>query len=255
MILPGSYTNGFAPRDGSPLYPSLWRGCVGAWNPGLGPTGLTLRDWSGYGLHGTLTNMASDTAWLRNQGSTALNFDGSNDSVVASAMTIGSTEGAISLWLRPDAWAGNATVFSMRTTDNLEALHNAGSLLFRYGNGTAGSSVTLPTVGVWSHLVFVYDIASGWQYYINGVLSNSLATTWSAIDVGGDLVIGNLDGVNLPFDGLISDFRIYNGRISPNEIRLLAARRGIAYELAPRRRSRAAVAAFNRRRRLLLGST
>lgn len=56
MILPGRYANGFAPRDGQPLYPELWKGCVGAWNPGLGVTGLTLRDQSGFGRHGTLTN-------------------------------------------------------------------------------------------------------------------------------------------------------------------------------------------------------
>lgn len=250
----GSYANGFAPRDGLPLYPELWQGCVGAWNPGLGPTGLTLRDWSGYGIHGTLTNMASDTAWVRNQGKTALNFDGSNDSVIASALTIGAVEGTISTWVRPDTWTGNATIFSMRTTDFLEALHNGGTLLFRYGNGSAGTSLTLPTVGVWSHLAFVYNTASGLQYYINGNLSLSTNPTWPAIDVGGNLVIGNLDGSNLPFDGLISDFRVYIRAISTSEIRLLASRPGIAYERTLRRRSSAAVAAFNRRRRLLVGA-
>jgi len=64
MILPGTYQNGFAPRDGEPLFPELWDGCVGAWNPGLGPSGLTLRDWSPYKNHGTLTNMDAGTDWV-----------------------------------------------------------------------------------------------------------------------------------------------------------------------------------------------
>ena len=75
MILPASYSNGFAPRDGQPLYPELWRGCVGAWCPSLGPTGLTLRDWSGFGNHGTLTNMDPGTDWVLSGGRYALDFD------------------------------------------------------------------------------------------------------------------------------------------------------------------------------------
>ena len=87
MILPGSYANGFAPRDGQPLYPELWRGCVGAWNPGLGPTGLTLRDWSGFGNHGTLTNMELDTDWTPSQGKWSLALDGTNESVLCGGGT------------------------------------------------------------------------------------------------------------------------------------------------------------------------
>jgi hypothetical protein len=37
-----TYQSGFyAPGRGTAKYPELWRGCVGAWNPGLGNTGLS----------------------------------------------------------------------------------------------------------------------------------------------------------------------------------------------------------------------
>jgi hypothetical protein len=39
------------------------------------------------------------------------------------------------------------------------------------------------------------------------------------------------------FAGSLSDMRIYNRQLSPQEIALLAMRPGIAYEMAPRRRS------------------
>ena len=55
-------------------------------------------------------------------------------------------------------------------------------------------------------------------------------------------------------NAVIDDVRIYNRALSPQEIRILATRRGIAYEMAPRRRSSSAVQ-FNRRRRLLLGAS
>jgi hypothetical protein len=38
-----TYQSGFyAPGRGTAKYPELWDGCVGAWNPGLGNTGLSV---------------------------------------------------------------------------------------------------------------------------------------------------------------------------------------------------------------------
>jgi hypothetical protein len=69
-----SYQSGFyAPGRGVAKHPELWRGCVGAWNPGLGNTGLSLRDWSGNQNNGTLTN---GPTWGVSDGRQALDFDG-----------------------------------------------------------------------------------------------------------------------------------------------------------------------------------
>jgi hypothetical protein len=43
--------------------------------------------------------------------------------------------------------------------------------------------------------------------------------------------------------GMLSDIAVYNRVLSENEIRLLATRRGIAYELAPRKRTYSIAAA------------
>jgi hypothetical protein len=113
MILPGTYQNGFAPRDGSPLYPELWRGCVGAWNPGLGPTGLTLRDWSGYGNHGTLTNITAQNCWKISEGRHAMEFVSSTDQSVQissaqNQLSLPPKSFWISTWARPTASGGAA---------------------------------------------------------------------------------------------------------------------------------------------------
>jgi hypothetical protein len=74
-----SYQSGFyAPGRGVAKHPELWRGCVGAWNPGLGNTGLSLRDWSGGQNNGVLTN---GPTWGVSDGRQALTFDGVNDRI------------------------------------------------------------------------------------------------------------------------------------------------------------------------------
>jgi hypothetical protein len=93
--------------------------------------------------------------------------------------------------------------------------------------------------------------------YINGKLSNG---TLSGSSTGNfntfqPLAIGML-GTNTfgPLDGMVDDVWYYHRELSPKTHELLASRRGIAYELAPRRRSSSAVQ-FNRRRRLLIGAS
>jgi len=71
-----SYTQGFARSAAESAYPNLWNGLVGAWIPPLGPTGLTVRDVSGWGNQGTLTDMDPATAWAKTEKGWALDFDG-----------------------------------------------------------------------------------------------------------------------------------------------------------------------------------
>ena len=83
-------------------YPELWQGLVGAWSPCLSPRGGTvLRDLSGRGNHGTLTNMDPETDWVFSGGRSALDFDGTNDHVSLSnpSRLTAYTHGWLSLWL------------------------------------------------------------------------------------------------------------------------------------------------------------
>ena len=74
-----SYQQGFARCAAEAENPGLWKGLVGLWAPTLGPTGLTLRDWSGYGNHGTLTNMDPATDYVPSEKGWALDYDGDDD--------------------------------------------------------------------------------------------------------------------------------------------------------------------------------
>jgi len=281
MLLPALYLNGFAPRDGQPLYPSLWTGCVGAWNPGLGPSGLVLRDWSGQANHGTLTNMDAGTDWTPLRGRYGLDFDGSNDVVTTQSgseslydFTDATSKFSISIWaMDRSATARGSLVFSKGTA----ASANGGYYIdlgqdFTGTNATKGyctlyfgssrwTGVNFPfPANVLNHLLIVVDMTlSGTDRcaaWVNGVRSTETFSQNPLSTLAGNsnpITLGNATTNNLPFDGVLQEARIYNRALPPDEIRTLATRPGIAYEMAPRRRSSVQVTT-NRLRRALIGS-
>jgi len=250
MILPATYQNGFAPRDGQPLYPSLWRGCVGAWNPGLGPSGLTLRDWSGFGNHGTLTNGPTFAA---SQGKYAMSFDGTDDYVETSMHIIPAGNATISCWVYTRSTVEGYFLVEWSTDNNMYVGVFSGNWIARTGDGGGGFSSLLSTAATadkWTHLS-ASRTSSTLTLYLNGAAMVSTSAT--SYQGGGiqPLRICRL-GTSIYANCLISDAMIHSRALSPNEIRTLATRRGIAYVMAPRRRSSAQVTT-NRRRRIIIG--
>jgi hypothetical protein len=267
MILLGSYANGFAPRDGQPLYPELWRGCVGAWAPCLGPTGLTLRDWSGRSNHGTLTN---GPIFRPTGGIQSLAFDGSDDMSICSYSsahdTVGGAGWMLSAWTYTTSNPAIGTIICRGDLTNIPQqrdfflFSNSGNWSIQ--NATGGNFPIISSAGAlllnrWQH-VAAYCHASGSAGLIvdgkqvaTGTLRTDVpATTSRFITIGRSNNGG--DGYSFPWNGSIGDVRMYS-IVNPGLLYTLSKRPGIAYELAPRRRSSAAVQ-FNRRRRLLVGA-
>jgi hypothetical protein len=250
MILPASYANGLAPRDGQPLYPELWRGCVGAWASCLGPTGLTLRDWSPLKKHATLTNMDAASDWLVSGGKHSLDFDGTNDFATFAATTFTGDFSWFS-WIRFNSLSGSRVWCSSASgTTFIGTLSSSTSITVR-SESFATASFTVPTLS--TNVVYAIGLtrrAGSVRLFVNGVESSSGATA-----VSGNFVFDNIGYQSNPSLGLAAqmlDFMMFDN--SQADIRLLSLRPGIAYELAPRRRSSAAVQ-FNRRRRLLIGAS
>jgi len=266
MTLPASYSNGFAPRDGMPRYPSLWRGCVGAWAPCLGPSGLMLRDWSGFGNHGTLTNMDAAGDWVSSSGRYALDFDGSNDYVTSPfALLRGESFKTMSIWINPITTASNAQFDgyfgAQQNTTSRFGITNAGSIagnddvLLLCGNGLS-STYGYTTTGVlvnntMSHFFLQFDGAQStnagrlrlWKDGIEVALtySGTIPSTLPSA-TGTALFFGSVMSTG-PSLCILDDAMVHSSPIGESGIRLLASRRGIAYELAPRRRSRVSVLA------------
>jgi hypothetical protein len=237
-----SYKAGFySPRrGGTPKYPSLWDGCVGAWAPSLGATGGILFDHSVYGNHGTLTDMDPASDWVVSGGKGALDFDGSNDYVSTSGNVFKNTTTALFMWVystSAGASRDNQTVYSTSTYTHYFSVGASTLNLYHTGPATWQSSGSL-TINAWQHVGFIIN-GSTRKLFLNGSEIASVSDTTASIYSGTHSMRfgARVDGVFSPFQGRIDDIRIYDRPLAGTEIRTLASRRGIAYERASRKLS------------------
>jgi hypothetical protein len=251
-------------------YPGLWRGCIGAWAPCLGPTGLSLRDWSGFGNHGVLT---SGPTFAASQCRYALNLDGVNDSVVCRAITLNNF--SVSIWVRHTGANANSDAISNRIGGAggtapgviIGAAGASGQWWYFVDSGSAYMAryasvrTSLFANSIWYHHAMSWNqVSAELTVYLNGVNITSSLTAIGSGSVGSvsssqALTIGARPVLtDRTLSGELDDIMIHNRVVSANEVKLLASRRGIAYEMATRRRSVTVGATFNRRRRLLIGA-
>ena len=235
------------------------RGLVGAWCPSLGATGFRLFDRSGRNNHGTLTNMAS-TAWTTSGGKGALSFDGSNDYVllpsVPAFQPASGDKFSISAWVFTNTSTGIKAILSHGSANGYNFYIQSNYLEFaKAGVANTGSNASLTpiAIGAWNHVALTNTVNSSVQFWINGALKRdvSFVTTYAYTN---QLRIG--DSQNEPglFNGSLDDIRFHNRLLTAPEIRqLYIGGRGFGLlPERPRRRGKAAAAAFNRRRRVLL---
>ena len=245
MLLPASYLNGFAPRDGQPLYPSLWRGCVGAWAPCLGPSGLVLRDWSGAANHGTLTNMEADSDWVTASGRWGLDFDGVNDRIGVArqpsypmSISVCFSAGSNSRQYHT-LYSNDQEITSPRTL--MVLYRDSGSTYFlSYYSGTYyhSSGFTL-NVGEMCAYTITLTSSGAVVMYRNGIKIGSnaagIAGTVTASAAWGNS--SGLDSLGFGALGKMSFASIHNRVLSANEVQQMYSRVGVMMEMAPRRRS------------------
>ena len=237
-----SYRSGFySPRrGGTPKYPSLWDGCVGAWAPSLGQTGGRLFDHSVYQNHGTLTNMDPASDWVVSGGKGALDFDGTDDYVEA-ALPVPpiSTPITISCWVSPvilpyGDGSGNKVIVSLGGASQSMAIYTSHTTPFYNGSFTTGPNfevvtmLTKPQIGSWYHLCMMAGAGTIFGY-VDGVLQGTAFTATNTL-ANGTLWIGKGLTSSQYSTSLVDDIRIYHRHLTPNEIKLLATRRGIAFE-------------------------
>jgi hypothetical protein len=256
-------------------YPGLWRGCVGAWDPGLGPSGLTLRDNGPVRNHATLSNMPAATAWALNYGKIALDFSVASTAFAAAgkvSLPSGGEPRTLCAWVRLQSSPSgvNGSIIDMTRPSGqgfiFQCSGTDGSNNYAFTDGVnGGNNLAWPggfePLNVWTFRAItlqnnVYSLYSAaWGSYLtlrsSGTFAVSINTNTDGVYIGARKGFATTPA-------LMTDLRIYNRVLSAQELRLLANRPGIAYELAPRRRSSVQVAggfkaAWIPRRSLIVG--
>lgn len=112
-------------------------------------------------------------------------------------------------------------------------------------------------LNVWHHIVLNAQFAGNYELYINGALDSSGVFSTTDVDATFTALTPLNIGIGYPTGAYTAGSRIdsiaaYSRWPSTSEIATLALRRGIAYERVRNTVARRAIAAFNRRRRLLM---
>ena len=112
----------FAKCQAEAEYPELWQGLVGAWSPCLSPRGGTvLRDLSGRGNHGTLTNI-SGAQFVISHGLQGLDYALENSSIASIVLPeFAPGEFSAVLWCITRGQAGGGTADGIFTRDDLSS--------------------------------------------------------------------------------------------------------------------------------------
>jgi len=227
---------------------SRYKGCVTHWIMGENG-GTAVRDIAGTHQDGTMTLMAPGSDWIRGSFGPALDFDGSDDHVIATTMgDFGSSllNGAmtVSFWAKPGdttvgIWAGTANtgssmVIQLIVNADTELVANSGWLaaFIRGSDGGAQdfSADTAADTGIndgdWHHIAYVIDWnPGGIDFWVDGIeqgndqnRTGTPATTANFDFAWAFGAYSNRATIANHYAGGMDDFRIYNRKLTPNEI-------------------------------------
>jgi len=233
-----NYATGYAKNASESANPNLWDGLGGAWMPGLGVTGGTLRGVSGNENHGTLTNMDAATDWVTTSKGLALDFDGGTSS---NHVSLGASDKIYEnltaatwvFWVKFNSfnYSYNQLLETYAPTNNyqLSCLVKSNGKLAFYLSGVGGVSnydgTGLHTLASekWYQLAYVYEGSKKQDGYVDarfdGRASNikpSLISTTNEV-----FVSRSIYGGGRYIDGQYGSVFQYNRALSPNEIKQL----------------------------------
>ncbi len=194
----------------------------------IGENSTFFRDWSNHGNNATCTSTSCPTIASGKFGN-ALNFDGTNDYVIAGNGSSLDLTGnfTIEAWVKPGRLE-TAYLVKKATRDSTDgyelSLSKAtGKAYFRVNQKTSKntyklfSSSSYPVDGnTWIHLAGVYN-GSHVQIYFNGKLEKSMPGPASISSNADNLKFGGPDDSRY-FKGAIDEIIIWNRALSPEEI-------------------------------------
>lgn len=241
-LIKPSFSTGYAKNASESANPNLWKGLVGAWMPSFGVTGNTLKDVSGNGNDGTLTNMDAASDWVGTSKGLALDFDGSNQSVqVNSQLITNQSEFSVVCFVKSNGTQNTYTCpisqghFSFTGFAFQVGYPSTNDLRFVFGDSSnwrsASFSYAARTDKSWTMLC-VTRTKNTIKTFRDGALvgSSSFNIVLGSYDfrVGQDYY--NTDSNHRTWNGKIGFVGGYNRALSPSEIKQLYANPAAPFE-------------------------
>jgi len=200
---------------------------VGWWKMDEG-SGTALLDSSGNGNNGTTVG---GPTWVSGVDGLAINLNGTTQyATVPDAATLDITTAiTLAAWINPSS-AGTRSILRKSTQGGINgyeiALSSGGNVFIRFNQQASADTYRLNSTSIyptntWTHVAGTYD-GTTMRIYINGVLDNSIAATFTIAVNTLALGIGAQPLGATPFQGAIDDARIYNGALSETDILTLA---------------------------------
>lgn len=211
-------------------------GLIGHWSFDEGVSTI-VRDFSGNGFNGVMTNMDAATDWVAGKRGKALDFDGVDDYVALpsanlSSRVSGNTAITIAGWFK-----GSDIESMVRLQDGAAYIvlgwTSSGAFapraLVSTDGGVTGVNIGGGNVhdGKWRHIAMTWEknTTNGFKVYVDGSVTNQKDTPNVNLPVfsgSTGAYFGSYQGTSEFTAGSIDDVRIYNRALSQSDIKALA---------------------------------
>ena len=229
--------------DGAGSPPSGW------WKLDENTGTSSVVDSSGNNYTGTLEGSMTSSDWVRGKIGSALDLDGSNDSItIGDNLDVTNSDAfSISMWVNRTSVSADQELISKKLSSGSS---DSGYSIYQWGSGSGGNTCLYAsdganqyetctpddatiTTGAWEHIVVVYDNATtaGSTIYINGVDAEH-----AAYEAGSPTTVGSLSNTRLlcigrggsgvgdcspstrNFSGKVDDVRFYMYALTPAQV-------------------------------------
>jgi hypothetical protein len=229
-----TWKQGYASCASESANPGLWKGLVGLWMPSLGPTGLTLRDISGWENHGTIEG----GLWVTEEKGYVLNYPTSTQRVlVPNTPQLQAASGGdftISCWFRYNAALVNDLPLVLKsvststtwwefgldgdflslTTDDGSTKQTLFTTAFDFDSDGSGYT--------WYHVAVTRKQGDVVGFYLDGQLLEEVATINGNCASTNDIEISGVGSqIRAGADKDIGDVGLWGCVLSPSEIQTL----------------------------------
>ena len=191
------------------------------------PLDTNTYDYSTY-INNGIASGATQT-WGKLDGAYLFRGSGRTDSIIIpNSTSLNPTTGlSIQAWVKwksnPSSGLNWANILNKNGNGQYRLQHSQYNSAFEFAIQTTKNayvqSTTHPQINIWYHVIGTYDGAL-LKIYVNGVLENTLATTWSIQTSTSQLTIGKMNSERY-FDGNIDEVALWNRALSTKEIQTL----------------------------------